>query len=138
VCECNDRLKCKLLILSYFKVIFCWLGQPGQIPSTDIVFWSQTSWKWSLFSSSGCSTHLFRLEIKLTELGILLHPDYRVCFVLDKSCDSPFWHVTQHTQKHFLSFLWCISCMKICFHNLNNNLRLPQITRVYCKKKKTT
>lgn len=41
-------------------------------PFYDIVFWSQTSWKW--------------LEIKLTELGILLHPNYRVCFVLDKTC----------------------------------------------------
>jgi ubiquitin-like domain-containing CTD phosphatase 1 len=38
----------------------------------DLVIWSQTSWRW--------------LEIKLTELGILSHPHYKICFVLDKSC----------------------------------------------------
>jgi ubiquitin-like domain-containing CTD phosphatase 1 len=37
----------------------------------DIVIWSQTSWKW--------------LEIKLTELGLLTNPNYKICFVLDKS-----------------------------------------------------
>jgi len=41
-------------------------------PYYDIIFWSQTSWKW--------------LEIKLTELGFLTHPDYKICFVLDKTC----------------------------------------------------
>jgi len=38
----------------------------------DLVIWSQTSWRW--------------LEIKLTELGLLTHPDYRISFVLDKTC----------------------------------------------------
>eukprot|EP00808_Paulinella_micropora_P006091 g43827.t1 len=38
----------------------------------DLVIWSQTSWRW--------------LEMKLTELGILTHPRYKICFVLDKSC----------------------------------------------------
>jgi ubiquitin-like domain-containing CTD phosphatase 1 len=37
----------------------------------DIVVWSQTSWRW--------------LETKLTELGMLTHPGYRFCFVLDKT-----------------------------------------------------
>jgi len=37
----------------------------------DIVIWSQTSWKW--------------LEIKLTEMGMLTHPEYRISFVLDRS-----------------------------------------------------
>ena len=37
----------------------------------EIVIWSQTSWRW--------------LELKLTELGILTHPAYKVCFVLDKT-----------------------------------------------------
>jgi len=41
-------------------------------PFYDIVIWSQTSWRW--------------LEVKLTELGILTHPSYRILFVLDKSC----------------------------------------------------
>jgi len=37
----------------------------------DLVVWSQTSWRW--------------LETKLTELGMLIHPGYRFCFVLDKT-----------------------------------------------------
>eukprot|EP00937_MAST-01D_sp_MAST-1D-sp2_P000063 g63.t1 len=39
--------------------------------SYDLVVWSQTSWRW--------------VEIKLTELGMLTHPSYKICFVLDKS-----------------------------------------------------
>lgn len=39
-------------------------------PHYDICFWSQTSWKW--------------IEIKLTELGILSNPNYKVLFALDK------------------------------------------------------
>jgi ubiquitin-like domain-containing CTD phosphatase 1 len=37
----------------------------------DLVVWSQTSWRW--------------LEIKLTELGMISHPGYKICFVLDKT-----------------------------------------------------
>jgi ubiquitin-like domain-containing CTD phosphatase 1 len=37
----------------------------------DIVVWSQTSWRW--------------LETKLTELGMLTHPGYKFCFVMDKT-----------------------------------------------------
>lgn len=37
----------------------------------DIVIWSQTSWRW--------------LETKLIELGMLAHPGYKFCFVLDKT-----------------------------------------------------
>lgn len=37
----------------------------------DLVVWSQTSWRW--------------LETKLTELGMLTHPGYKICFVLDKT-----------------------------------------------------
>ena len=33
--------------------------------------WSQTSWRW--------------LEVKLTELGMLTHPGYKITFVLDKT-----------------------------------------------------
>mmetsp|Transcript_35209 Transcript_35209/g.105168 ORF Transcript_35209/g.105168 Transcript_35209/m.105168 type:complete len:376 (-) Transcript_35209:252-1379(-) len=40
-------------------------------PHYDLVVWSQTSWRW--------------LETKLTELGMLTHPGYRFCFVLDKT-----------------------------------------------------
>lgn len=37
----------------------------------DLVVWSQTSWRW--------------LETKLTELGMITHSGYRICFVLDKT-----------------------------------------------------
>jgi len=37
----------------------------------DIVVWSQTSWRW--------------LELKLTELGLLAHPGFKISFVLDKT-----------------------------------------------------
>lgn len=40
-------------------------------PHYDLVVWSQTSWRW--------------LETKLTELGMVTHPGYRFCFVLDKT-----------------------------------------------------
>jgi len=41
-------------------------------PFYDIIIWSQTSWRW--------------LEIKLTELGMLTNVNYRIMFVLDKTC----------------------------------------------------
>lgn len=37
----------------------------------DLCVWSQTSWRW--------------LEVKLTELGLLTNPAYRLAFVLDKT-----------------------------------------------------
>jgi ubiquitin-like domain-containing CTD phosphatase 1 len=37
----------------------------------DLVVWSQTSWRW--------------LETKLIELGMVTHPGYKFCFVLDKT-----------------------------------------------------
>ncbi|KAA8499697.1 Ubiquitin-like domain-containing CTD phosphatase 1 [Porphyridium purpureum] len=40
-------------------------------PFYEIVIWSQTSWRW--------------LEAKITELGMLLNPNYRIAFVLDRT-----------------------------------------------------
>jgi ubiquitin-like domain-containing CTD phosphatase 1 len=40
-------------------------------PHYDIAIWSQTHWRW--------------VEIKLIELGILSHPHYKICFILDKT-----------------------------------------------------
>ncbi|KAM9957526.1 hypothetical protein ACTFIR_009633 [Dictyostelium discoideum] len=37
----------------------------------DIGIWSQTSWKW--------------IEIKLTELGLLTNPRFKICFVMDQT-----------------------------------------------------
>lgn len=64
----------------------------------DIGIWSQTNWRW--------------VEVKLYELGMLNHPDYRLCFVLDDShqipltmsykCDEPERyrkHIEKHGQK---------------------------------------
>jgi hypothetical protein len=36
----------------------------------DIVIWSQTNWHW--------------LDLKLHELGLLVNPDFKICFALDK------------------------------------------------------
>ena len=41
-------------------------------PHYELIIWSQTSWRW--------------LEMKLTELGMLTHPAYKILFVLDKTC----------------------------------------------------
>lgn len=41
----------------------------------DIGIWSQTKWSW--------------VEIKLYELGIINHPEYRICFALDDSHTIP-------------------------------------------------
>jgi ubiquitin-like domain-containing CTD phosphatase 1 len=38
----------------------------------DFAVWSQTSWTW--------------LEVKLTELGLLTHPRFKIAFVLDREC----------------------------------------------------
>jgi hypothetical protein len=40
-------------------------------PHYDIAIWSQTGWRW--------------LELKVTELGMMTHATYKICFVLDKS-----------------------------------------------------
>ncbi|GMH72201.1 hypothetical protein TL16_g05856 [Triparma laevis f. inornata] len=40
-------------------------------PHYNFIIWSQTSWRW--------------LEIKLTELGMLTSPNYKINFVLDKT-----------------------------------------------------
>jgi ubiquitin-like domain-containing CTD phosphatase 1 len=40
-------------------------------PFYDIVVWSQTHWKW--------------VELKLTELGMLTSPYFKICFILDSS-----------------------------------------------------
>lgn len=41
----------------------------------DLVIWSQTSWRW--------------LEAKLTELNMLMHTDYKLSFVLDRTSMFP-------------------------------------------------
>ncbi|KAJ3017284.1 hypothetical protein HKX48_003638, partial [Thoreauomyces humboldtii] len=48
----------------------------------DICVWSQTAWKW--------------LEMKITELGMLTHPGYRIAFVLDR---TSMFSITSSTRK---------------------------------------
>ena len=50
----------------------------------DLVVWSQTSWRW--------------LETKLIELGMVSHPHYKFCFVLDKT--SMFRIVSTNARDH--------------------------------------
>ncbi|KAJ3293730.1 Ubiquitin-like domain-containing CTD phosphatase 1, partial [Borealophlyctis nickersoniae] len=49
----------------------------------DICIWSQTAWKY--------------LEMKITELGILLNPAYRIAFVLDRTA---MFSITSTTRRH--------------------------------------
>ena len=42
---------------------------PGRYDLYDIVIWSATSMKW--------------VEVKMRELGVTTHPDYKVAFMLD-------------------------------------------------------
>jgi len=59
----------------------------------DIIIWSATSMKW--------------VKVKMTELGVLSHPDYKITFMLDHSA-----MVTVHTEKYGvfdckpLAFIW--------------------------------
>ncbi|OQR96836.1 hypothetical protein ACHHYP_13206 [Achlya hypogyna] len=61
----------------------------------DVCIWSQTSWRW--------------IEIKLTELGMLTTPDYRINFILDKtnmfSC-SPLDNKARRTKVKALEIIW--------------------------------
>jgi len=62
----------------------------------ELVFWSQTNWRF--------------VELKLTELGVLMHPDYKVAFTMDKtsmfSIHSPDPHSsTGALRKHHVKCL---------------------------------
>jgi len=104
----------KLLVLDLDYTLFDMKSQAGSLlqlkrpytdefltavhPYYDIVIWSQTSWRW--------------LEVKLTELGILTHPSYRILFVLDKTCmfnvtsrDSSSGSIRTHPVKA-LDLIW--------------------------------
>jgi ubiquitin-like domain-containing CTD phosphatase 1 len=48
----------------------------------EIVIWSQTSWRW--------------LEAKITELGMLHHPDYKISFVLDQSSMFSMYYINTY------------------------------------------
>lgn len=56
----------------------------------DIVIWSQTQWQW--------------LELKLNELGLLVHEDYKICMALDKT--SMF--TVKHSYVKALKIIWTL------------------------------
>jgi ubiquitin-like domain-containing CTD phosphatase 1 len=58
----------------------------------DIVIWSQTSWRW--------------LEAKLTELSMLTHNNYKLCFVLDR---SSMFAITSRRGRWVLHLMFCSS-----------------------------
>ncbi|KAF0691904.1 Aste57867_16943 [Aphanomyces stellatus] len=58
----------------------------------DIGIWSQTSWKW--------------IEIKLTELGMLTTPDYRINFILDKTSMFSFAGARKTNKVKALQIIW--------------------------------
>jgi len=82
----------------------------------DLVVWSQTSWRW--------------LEVKLTELGMLTHPGYKICFVLDKtsmfqvvSTNRSGKKVTHHVKP--LQIIWS----KFPHWNSHNTVHLDDLSR---------
>jgi ubiquitin-like domain-containing CTD phosphatase 1 len=58
----------------------------------DLVVWSQTSWRW--------------LEAKLTELSMLTHSDYKLCFVLDR---TSMFSITSRRGRCVVSFAYALS-----------------------------
>ena len=88
----------------------------------DIVVWSQTSWRW--------------LEVKLTELGMLSNPGYRICFALDKT--SMFTIVSNKESKgkgrgeafkHSVKPLELIWAKCAPFWNATNTLHVDDLSR---------
>lgn len=84
----------------------------------DMVVWSQTSWRW--------------LETKLIELGMLSHPGYRFCFVLDKSSmfpitstkkSPPYESFTHHVKP--LQLIWT----KFPCYRRQNSVHVDDLTR---------
>lgn len=79
----------------------------------DLVIWSATSMKW--------------VEVKMKELGVSNHPDYKITFMLDHSA-----MVTVHTEKHGvfdckpLAFLWA---KFPAFYNETNTIMLDDLRR---------
>lgn len=61
----------QVLRSSRYAAAFTSLVPPKKFSDKLKSVWSQTSWRW--------------LEVKLTELGMLTHPGYKITFVLDKT-----------------------------------------------------
>jgi len=60
-------------------------------PFYDMVVWSQTSWRW--------------LETKLIELNMLTNPNYKFCFVLDKTSMFSITSIHKTKKKEYRHFI---------------------------------
>jgi len=82
----------------------------------DIVVWSQTSWRW--------------LEMKLTEMGILQNPAFKITFVLDRTCmfkvqsKMSDGRLRSHEVKP-LEFIWA----KFPTYNATNTVHIDDLSR---------
>ncbi len=83
----------------------------------DLVVWSQTSWRW--------------LETKLVELGMLTNPNYRFCFVLDKTSMFAVTSTRRNGQKikHYVKPLQIIWTKFPNIWNASNTIHLDDLSR---------
>eukprot|EP01027_Heterolobosea_sp_BB2_P016360 GEZU01023305.1.p1 GENE.GEZU01023305.1~~GEZU01023305.1.p1 ORF type:complete len:268 (-),score=93.56 GEZU01023305.1:247-1050(-) len=83
----------------------------------DLVFWSQTSWRW--------------LEAKLTEMGILQHPDFKVAFVMDRTTMFSITTKDDHGQPktHEVKALQIIWEKVPEFYNSKNTIHIDDLGR---------
>lgn len=83
----------------------------------DLVVWSQTSWRW--------------LETKLVELGMLTNPNYRFCFVLDKTSMFAITSTKRTGQKikHYVKPLQIIWSKFPNVWDASNTIHLDDLSR---------
>jgi ubiquitin-like domain-containing CTD phosphatase 1 len=83
----------------------------------DLVVWSQTSWRW--------------LETKLVELGMLTNPNYRFCFVLDKTSMFAITSTRRNGQKvkHYVKPLQIIWSKFPKTWDASNTVHLDDLSR---------
>ena len=83
----------------------------------DLVVWSQTSWRW--------------LETKLVELGMLTNPNYRFCFVLDKTSMFAITSTKKNGQKikHYVKPLQIIWSKFQNVWDATNTIHLDDLSR---------
>mmetsp|Transcript_10517 Transcript_10517/g.15836 ORF Transcript_10517/g.15836 Transcript_10517/m.15836 type:complete len:481 (-) Transcript_10517:262-1704(-) len=83
----------------------------------DLVVWSQTSWRW--------------LETKLVELGMLTNPNYRFCFVLDKTSMFAITSTRRSGQKikHYVKPLQIIWSKFPKVWDASNTIHLDDLSR---------
>ncbi|PWY98739.1 HAD-superfamily subfamily IIID h [Testicularia cyperi] len=81
-------------------------------PHYDICVWSQTSWRW--------------LEVKLVELNMLAHEDYKISFVLDQ---TPMFSVQTKERKHEVKPLELIWRRWPSIYGPHNTIHIDDLSR---------